>query len=300
VKGSDKAIVLGVVMAVVLAGFYLKVLSPKREKAADLKTEITKLQPQVDEQTQLIAFGEQARQEFPTFYSRMVVLGKAVPDQADTASLMVQISAIADRTGVKFDGIEVASGSGGASSGPSTTTGTSSSTPTGTPSSTPPASTTSSGSSAASTTASTSGSGSTASSTSVAPTTTAAAPATEAGAANLPIGATVGSAGLPILPYDLTFTGSYFQVADFLKGVDDLVRMRGSGQLDPNGRLLTIDGFALEPVVAGSNPQLEVSLAVTSYVTPATEGLTVGATPGGPAPAPTDPQAQPASATVAR
>ena len=32
-KGSDKAIVLGVVMVVVLGAFYFMALSPKREKA---------------------------------------------------------------------------------------------------------------------------------------------------------------------------------------------------------------------------------------------------------------------------
>ena len=35
-KGSDKAVVLGVVMAVVLGAFYFMVLSPKREKASSL------------------------------------------------------------------------------------------------------------------------------------------------------------------------------------------------------------------------------------------------------------------------
>jgi hypothetical protein len=41
-----------------------------------------------------------------------------------------------------------------------------------------------------------------------------------------------------------------------------------------------------------------VTLAVTSYVTPAEQGLTAGATPGGPAPSLTQPQTQPVSAAV--
>src|SRR3954468_6707370 len=104
-KGSDKGIVLGVVMAVILVGFYVKVLSPKRQEASKLGTENTELQAQIDQQKQTAQFGEAARQEFPAFYGRMVVLGKAVPAQADTASLMVQLNSVANDADVGFDGI---------------------------------------------------------------------------------------------------------------------------------------------------------------------------------------------------
>ena len=277
-KGSDKAIVLGVVMAVVLAVFYLKVLSPKREEASSLGEDINKLESQIDEQKQTAQYGEQARHQFPTYYGRLVVLGKAVPARADTASLMVQLSGIAHRTDVQFRGITLGAGSGdvSATAAPPAPTSGSTSTSTGTTSTTPAPS----------------GSGSSDSSTATA------TPATEASAANLPIGAVVGPAGLPTLPYDLTFTGSYFQVADFLKGVDDLVHLRGSTQVAADGRLLTINGFSLSsPMDTSATPKLNVTLSVTSYVTPATQGLTAGASPNGPG-ALTQPQAQPASAVV--
>jgi Tfp pilus assembly protein PilO len=101
------------------------------------------------------------------------------------------------------------------------------------------------------------------------------------------------------MPYDLTFTGSYFDIADFLNGVDDLVHLRGTSQVAADGRLLTVDGFSLAPAQDSkpSNPTLDVTLTVTSYVTPSDEGLTAGATPGGPAPTIGQPT-QPASATV--
>lgn len=108
----------------------------------------------------------------------------------------------------------------------------------------------------------------------------------------------VGSAGLPTLPYDLTFSGSYFHVADFLKGVDDLVHMRGNAQVAADGRLMTINGFSLsEPLDTSANPTLKVTLSVTSYVTPSDQGLTAGASPNGPG-ALTQPQVQPASSEV--
>ena len=271
-KGSDKAIVLGVLMAAVLAAFYFMVLSPKRDEASALKKENADLQSQIDQQKQVAAFAEDARQHFATYYGRLVVLGKAVPADADTASLLVEVNSIADRTNVDFDGLELSAEGGDAAStaatSPPPSTGTSttgtSTTPTSTPATTTPAA------------------------------------ATEATAANLPLGASVGAAGLPTMPYELTFKGKYFDVANFLKGVDDLVHPRGTGMVAADGRLLTVDGFALapDPDSSPSDPELEVTLSVTSYVTPADQGLTAGATPGGPAPAIGQPQAQPASATV--
>ena len=278
-KGSDKAVVMGVIVAIVLAGFYFKVVSPKRQKASSLSTDITMLQSQIAEQQQVAQFAEDARQHFPAYYGRLVVLGKAVPADADTPSLLVQLNTLADRTGVKFNGLELSADSGSASTAapaaPSTTTPSDGSTP--------------------------SDSSSTSASTPTAGTTTPTA-ATEATAANLPLGAAVGTAGLPVMPYDLTFEGSYFDVANFLKGIDDLVHMRGTGQVSADGRLLTVGGFSLalaENETAGPNPNLEVSLSVTSYLTPSDQGATAGASPSGPGSSLTQPQTQPASATVA-
>jgi Tfp pilus assembly protein PilO len=284
VKGSDKAVVMGVIVAVVLAGFYFKVLSPKREKASALSKEITELQAQVDEQEQLAQFGEDARQHFPSYYGRLVVLGKAVPSNADTPSLLVQLNTLAQRTGVEFNGLALSAGSGGTaaasgSSAPSTAT-------------TPP-------SSAGGSTSTTPSETSTASAG-----TTTSTVATEATAANLPLGATVGAAGLPVMPYDLTFAGSYFDVANFLSGVDDLVRTGEASQAAADGRLLTVNGFSLEPSdttgagPSSPNPQLQVSLSVTSYLTPGDQGAPAGASPSAPGSSLTQPETQPTSATV--
>jgi Tfp pilus assembly protein PilO len=275
VKGSDKAVVFGVIMAVILGIFYLKVLGPKRDEASSLKKDIADLHGQIDEQKQVADFAEDARQHFPQYYGRLVVMGKAVPGNSDTSSLLVQLNSIANRTGVSFDGISLSSGTGSGdtaapapaatdtSSTSTSTTSTTSSSATTTPTATPP-------------------------------------PATESTAANLPLGAVVGSAGLPTMPYDMNFQGTYFDVANFLKGVDGLVHVHGTSEIDADGRLLTVSGFVLEPAPNSKpdDPELNVTLAVTSYVTPAEQGLTAGATPGGPAPSLTQPQTQPVSAAV--
>jgi hypothetical protein len=282
-KGNQKSIVAGVAVFVLAVAFYMLVLSPKRAEVSELDSQVTSLEAEVSEQEQMVAFGEQARKEFPRDYGRLVVLGKAVPDAADTASLMVQLNGIADRTNTSFRGIALAEGTG---AGEGTTS---------TPAPTAPAPPAEGGETAAPPAEGATAPGSTTTATAPA---AAPAPATEESAANLPIGATVGTAGLPTLPYTLTFTGGFFGIADYIGQLDALVQFNGqNGPVQVDGRLMTIDGFALKGGEPGSNPILDASFALTSYVTPSTQGLTAGASPGGPAAGGV--QATPASATVA-
>ena len=115
---------------------------------------------------------------------------------------------------------------------------------------------------------------------------------TEAAASLMPLGATIGTAGLGVMPYTLKFEGNFFHMADFIKGLDSMVKTRNE-EVKVDGRLITIDGFSLKEAPAGF-PRLEASVDVTTYVTPPELGLTGGATPSGPAPA----TATPASTTI--
>ncbi len=286
-KATDKTIILAVSALALVAAFYLLVLSPKREKAAELKDEIATLEASISEQEQVASFAEQARKDFPEYYGRLVVLGKAVPAQADSASLLVELNSIAAGSGVDFRGITL--GDGAASSGTTSSNTTTTPPATAPPStgSTPSAEGSTPASSETSTTSTTATTGAAPTgSTSSPPASTAPTPATEATAATLPIGATVGSAGLPTMPYDLTFAGGFFGIADYIGGLDRLVGLRDrGGQVVANGRLVTVDGFSLEATTLGPNPVLDAALSVTTYVTPSGQGLTGGATPTGPAPA---------------
>lgn len=143
------------------------------------------------------------------------------------------------------------------------------------------------------------------SSSAVAPSTPAAAPSstvlppTEAAAALLPLGATVGAAGLGVMPYDLTFSGDFFQVADFIEGIDSLVETKGS-HVAVDGRLMTLDGFALSPDSDLGFPHLQATFSVTTYLVPPSQGITAGASPAGPGsavPAATSSSETPASAS---
>lgn len=115
---------------------------------------------------------------------------------------------------------------------------------------------------------------------------------TEAAVATLPIGATVGPAGLPMVPYDFKFFGSFFNVADFFADLDDQVDVQ-DGKANPSvdGRLLTVNGFALTAHPVNGFPDVQADFSVSTYAVPATQGIDGGATP-------TDPSATTVAAPV--
>jgi Tfp pilus assembly protein PilO len=104
------------------------------------------------------------------------------------------------------------------------------------------------------------------------------ASATEVAASLLPLGATIGPAGLAVMPYTATFDGNFVQIADFIKGIDSLVATKNE-EVAVDGRLVTVDGFALEADPEVGFPALQASFALTTYLTP--PGEAGGVTPGG-------------------
>ena len=294
-RANERMIFVGVAVVALAVGFYLLVLGPKRDKASELNVQIDQLHASISQAEQQASYGEQARQDFPKYYGRMVVLGKAVPPESDTASLLVQLNSISHET--KTDLRSIALSQGGSGSGTAATASSSPTPPTGAAAAAAStASTANSAGSATSTTASATGSTSSGATASAAP-----APATEASAASLPIGAAVGPAGLPTLPYSLSLRGGYFDVATFIGKVDGLVEpVAGGAQLSPDGRLLTIGGFSLQLRGAGPSPRLKADFVINAYST-GDQGLTLGASPSAPAPvSPGETQVQPASAVVTK
>jgi Tfp pilus assembly protein PilO len=243
---STNGLIVAVIAVVVLAGaFWMLVLSPKRDEAKELSTKVEKVEGELAGHHAEIAAAEEAREGFPVDYQQLVSLGKAVPGDDDTSSLLVQLQRIAGRSHVRFETfvLEAGEGEAPAPEAPSIEA-------------------------------------------------TALASPTEAAASLMPLGATIGPAGLGVMPYELRFEGNFFHMADFIKGLDSMVKTSNE-KVTVDGRLITIDGFKLQ-AASGGFPRLEASVKVTTYVTPPEQGLTGGATPAGPAPA----TATPASTTI--
>jgi type II secretory pathway pseudopilin PulG len=248
---TNAAIVAMLGIAALGAAFWILALSPKRDEAKKLGTQIEEVKTSLSQHRAEIAQGLAARKNFDTDYEQLVVLGSAVPGGDETASLLVQLNQIAKRAGVKFNEFSLESGGGEAP-----------------PPSTPPSE----------------GAAGTPASNPVSP--------TEVAASTMPLGATIGPAGLGVMPYTLSFRGDFFHVADFIRGLDSLVKTT-NGKVAVNGRLLTVNGFSLAAAQSGF-PTLEATFNVTTYLTPPSQGVTGGATPAAPAAS----AATPASTTL--
>jgi Tfp pilus assembly protein PilO len=260
---SNRLIVSILVVAALAIGFWMLALSPKRQEADKLAGQAEQLQVALTEARGKALEAATARREFPSDYKQLVVLGKAVPDGAETPSLFVDVNHVANQSKVKFNSINLEEGGEAAESvaapvAPATTTPS-----TGSSSAVPAAAT---------------------------------IPPTEAAASLLPLGARIGTAGLGVMPYNLNFSGDFFHVADFIKGIDSLVKTGGS-EVAVDGRLVTLDGFALSADPELGFPHLNANFKVTTYLTPPSQGVTVGATPSAPAPSTATPAATEPPAT---
>lgn len=107
------------------------------------------------------------------------------------------------------------------------------------------------------------------------------AAATQAAAATLPPGASVGAAGLPTMPFSFEFEGSFLDLSGFMARLQRFVTARGSG-LDVRGRLLAVDGFSLKPSSKGF-PHVTASVGATAYLVKPSQGSGGGATLSEPA-----------------
>jgi hypothetical protein len=135
VTARDRIVIM-VVLAVgaVVAGWML-VVSPKRDQAASLSTQISAQQSQLDTARSQVAAGEGARAAFAGQYTQLAKLGEAVPPDDDVASLIYQVQNAAQGAKVSFRGLQLTNGGGNSASTPSTSN--SSSTPGASTSTTP-------------------------------------------------------------------------------------------------------------------------------------------------------------------
>ena len=104
-------LLLALVAAIAATGaFWFFALSPKREEAAKLDTDIAAQQSQLDQSVAQISVYEKAKGDYKANYTTMVRLGKAVPADDDVRSLLVQINDAATRSKVDFKSINVGGG----------------------------------------------------------------------------------------------------------------------------------------------------------------------------------------------
>jgi Tfp pilus assembly protein PilO len=269
--GRDRKI-LAVVAVLALAGAYwLLLLSPLREKAADAAARADSEQQRLSTAQSQLTTLQHAKATYSADYATVVRLGKAIPTSVDTASLLIQLQDAADGTGIRFTGIEAGERTAVVSSPPKSL-----------------------GSAAAAEEGKKSGGQEPAAASNPAEQSAAAerdsaladrenTPAARQASAEAEVQAESASAGLEQVPLEFTFNGSFFDLADFFHEMKRFVTVANE-RINVSGRLMTIDklSFATKP----DFPHIEALVTATAYVSPKSEGLTAGATPSGPASVP--------------
>lgn len=111
---ASKALIAAVALIVVVGvAFWMLAIGPKRDEVSKLDSQVSKLEASLVLHRGEAEQGREARRQFPSDYQKLVVLGKAVPGDDDTASLLVQINRIAERTGIEFQTIQLTAEGGG-------------------------------------------------------------------------------------------------------------------------------------------------------------------------------------------
>jgi Tfp pilus assembly protein PilO len=125
VTRTNKILIAVAAIGLAAAAFYFLALGPKRKEIARLDTEVAAKQAEVAQSEQMLATYEKARATYKGNYATLARLGKAVPADDDVRSLLVQIEATADNTGVDFKKIDLGTNLAGAdASTPTPSTGT--------------------------------------------------------------------------------------------------------------------------------------------------------------------------------
>lgn len=267
----DRIIIVVVLVAAALAGVWFVGLAPKRKEATDLSAKLDVARQQLTEVQQGAAKAREAKAKYDSDYAEVASLGKAVPKSDAIPSLVYQLQTASHDASIVFSSLKVAS-SGAAPTTPSTPAQTAAAAN---------ATNNSNGSGSTSGSNGTSSNGSTSNGSTSSSTPTTPAPATQAATSTLPPGAAVGSAGFPTMPFSFVFNGTFFDMERFLRDVQHFVRVNGD-KVDVRGRLLSIDGFALNAGPTGF-PSVKANISATAYlmapdattgVTPASSGPT--------------------------
>jgi Tfp pilus assembly protein PilO len=253
VTSRDRLLIVAVLAVAAMAGFWFVGMAPKRKDAANLQAQIDTTSQQLAAAQQKADEAAKAKASYDADYATVAKLGKAVPKSDGLPSLLYQLQTAAHDSRIDFRSLKLSAAGG---QGPVATTPAAS---------TASAASSTGGASSSSASNSSSTSSSSSSSSSTPPATGAtSAPATQASAATLPPGASVGSAGFPTMPFSFVFNGSFFDMETFMRDVNRLVQVNGK-HIDVRGRLLSIDGFALT-AGPGGFPKVKANISATAYL----------------------------------
>jgi hypothetical protein len=108
--GRDRIVLIGVIVLAVLAGAWLMVVSPERQQASKLNTQVAAAHAQLSAAEGSLATARTAQSQYAAAYASVVSLGKAVPPSQEVPSLIYQLSQATDQREVQFASITSGTG----------------------------------------------------------------------------------------------------------------------------------------------------------------------------------------------
>jgi len=117
VTGRDRIVVMVLGVLAVLAAAWILVVSPEREKASKLDSQVSAAQAQLSAAEGSLASARSAQSQYAAAYASIVNLGKAVPASEEVPSLIFQLSQASNNKKVDFASIVATNGSGSSPSG---------------------------------------------------------------------------------------------------------------------------------------------------------------------------------------
>jgi hypothetical protein len=112
--GRDRMVAIAVGVIVVLGVAWLLVVSPEKDKASKLGSQVSAAQSQLQTAEGELADAHSAQTQYAAAYASVVRLGKAVPASQEVPSLIYQLAQASNTKKVEFDSI--VAGTGGSSS----------------------------------------------------------------------------------------------------------------------------------------------------------------------------------------
>jgi hypothetical protein len=101
----DRIVIVGLAALALLAATWLLAVSPKREQAAKLATEVTAAQAQLATAESQVSSAAAAQAQYQVAYASLVRLGKAVPAGQEVPSLIYQLAQATNEKNVEFASI---------------------------------------------------------------------------------------------------------------------------------------------------------------------------------------------------
>ena len=114
--GRDRIVIVVITALAVVAAAWLLVVAPEREKASKIGAEVSTAQSQLSSADSEVNAARSAQAGYPTEYTSLVSLGKAVPTGQEVPSLIVQLAQATNEKQVEFTSITSGGSAGGSSS----------------------------------------------------------------------------------------------------------------------------------------------------------------------------------------